>query len=71
MTVSDDSSAGTYVVSADHGLPVYLSGTTGALTTVQPTIDVIRVVGHIYYQNPVSTNVWLMKFRPSNDWYEQ
>lgn len=68
MTVSDDGSAGTYVVSADHGLPVYLSGTTGQLTTVQPSSDVIRVVGHIYYQNPVSTNVWLMKFRPSNDW---
>lgn len=68
MTVSDDGSAGTYVVSADHGLPVYLSGTTGQLTTVVPGSDVIRIVGHIYYQNPVSTNVWLMKFRPSNDW---
>jgi hypothetical protein len=68
MTVSDDGSVGTYVVSADHGLPVYLSGTTGRLTTVQPASDVIRVVGHIYYQNPVSTNVWLMKFKSSNDW---
>jgi hypothetical protein len=68
MTVSDNGSVGTYVVSADHGLPVYLSGTTGQLTTVVPGSDVIRIVGHIYYQNPVSTNVWLMKFRPSNDW---
>jgi hypothetical protein len=70
MTVSDDGSVGTYVVNADHGLPVYLSTTTGRLTTTQPSSNVIRVVGHIYYQNPVSTNVWLMKFRPSNDWYE-
>jgi hypothetical protein len=70
ITVSDDGSVGTYVVNADHGLPVYLSTTTGRLTTTQPSSGVIRVVGHIYYQNPVSTNVWLMKFRPSNDWYE-
>ena len=68
MTVSDDGSVGTYVVSADHGLPVYISGTTGRLTTVVPGSDVIRIVGHIYYQDPVNTNVWLMKFRPSNDW---
>ena len=70
MTVSDDGSEGTYVVSEDHGLPVYLSGTTGQLTTVPPTVDVIRIVGHIYYQDPTFTNVWLMKFRPSNEWYE-
>jgi len=68
MTVSDDGSVGTYVVSSDHGLPVYISGTTGRLTTVVPGSDVIRIVGHIYYQDPVNTNVWLMKFRPSNDW---
>lgn len=68
MTVSDDGTVGTYVTSAGYGLPVYLSGTTGQLTTVAPGSGVIRIVGHIYFQNPVSINVWLMKFRPSNDW---
>ena len=70
MAVSDDGSVGNYTANADHGLPVYLSGTTGRLTTVVPTNDVVRIVGHIYYQDPSFTNVWLMKFRPSNEWYE-
>jgi hypothetical protein len=68
VTVSDDGSVGTYVVSASYGLPVYLSDTLGQLTTVVPGTGVIRVVGHIYYQSTVSSSVWLMKFRPSNDW---
>jgi hypothetical protein len=68
VTVSDDGSVGTYVVSASYGLPVYLSDTLGQLTTVVPGTGVIRVVGHIYYQSTVSSSVWLMKFRPSNNW---
>ena len=68
--VSDDNSQGPYVIGADHGLPVYISGTTGVMTTTQPTSGVIRVLGHIYYQSTTTSNWWMMKFKPSNDWTE-
>jgi len=68
--VSDDNSQGAYITGADHGLPVYVSGTNGIMTVTVPTSGVVRVVGHIYYQSPTDANWWLMKFRPSNSWYE-
>ena len=68
--VSDDNSQGPYVIGADHGLPVYISSTTGVMTTTQPTSGVIRVLGHIYYQSTTDANWWVMKFKPSNDWTE-
>lgn len=71
--VSDDNSQGGYVAGADHGLPVYVSENTGEMTTTQPssTGAIVRIVGHIYCQSTTDTNLWTMKFRPSNDWYEQ
>jgi hypothetical protein len=68
--VSDDNTYGTYVVSASMGRPVYVGTANGELDTTQPGIGVIRIVGHIYYQSTTTANYWLMKFRPSNDWYE-
>jgi len=68
--VSDDSSQGAVVTGADHGLPVYISSTTGEMTTTTPASGVIRILGHIYYQSTTDANWWTMKFRPSNDWYE-
>jgi hypothetical protein len=54
-----------------HGKPVYIrSGSLGGLTTTKPTSGYVRVVGHMYYNSTVSTDYWLMKFRPSNDWYQ-
>jgi len=69
--VSDDNSQGAYVIGADHGLPVYVSATTGVMTVTAPsgTGELVRIVGHIYYQSTTDTNWWTMKFRPSNDWY--
>ena len=29
----------------------------------------VRILGHVYYNNTVSTDYWIMKFRPSNEWY--
>ena len=71
--VSDDNSQGGYVVGADHGLPVYVSGATGQMTTTAPSGAnvIVRIVGHIYYQSSNDVNWWKMKFRPSSDWYEQ
>jgi hypothetical protein len=70
--VSDDNTQGAYVIGADHGLPVYVSATTGEMTVTAPsgTGELVRIVGHIYYQSTTDTNWWTMKFRPSNDWYE-
>lgn len=70
--VSDDNSQGGYVIGADHGLPIYISATTGVMTTTAPsgTGEVVRIVGHIYYQSTTDANWWTMKLRPSNDWYE-
>jgi hypothetical protein len=69
--VSDDNSQGVYISGADHGLPVYISDTTGRMTITAPssTNNVVRIVGHIYYQSTTDINWWTMKFRPSNDWY--
>jgi hypothetical protein len=69
--VSDDNSQGAYVIGADHGLPAYVSATTGVMTTTTPssTGELVRIVGHIYYQSTTDANWWTMKFRPSNDWY--
>lgn len=53
-----------------HGRPVYLTGSLGGLTTTKPTSGYVRVVGHMYYNSTTYTDYWLMKFRPSNDWYE-
>jgi hypothetical protein len=71
VAVNDNNAGhGIYVINADHGLPVYLSTTSGVLTTTIPPSDVVRVVGHIYYQSTTNANWWLMKFKPSNDWYQ-
>lgn len=69
VIVSDDQSRGAYVIGADHGLPIYVGTTNGYMTTTQPTSGVIRVLGHIYHQSTTDANWWLMKFRPSSDWY--
>ena len=69
--VSDDNSQGAYVINADHGLPVYIDASTGWMTTSVPLSGIVRILGHIYYQSTTDTNLWTMKFRPSNDWYEQ
>jgi hypothetical protein len=72
VPTSDDNTNGAYVAGADHGLPVYVSATTGEMTVTAPsgTGELVRIVGHIYYQSTTDTNWWTMKFRPSNDWYE-
>jgi hypothetical protein len=73
--VIDDSGANRPTVTgADHGLPVYIedSTTNGRMSTTLPTTaggnNVIRVVGHCYWNNTGTSSQWMMKFRPSNDW---
>ncbi len=55
----------------DYGLPVYIqvAGTSGQMSTTIPTSGYVRVVGHCYYENALTAGQWILKFRPSNDWY--
>jgi len=53
-----------------YGTPIYISGSNGAMSTQKPTSGVVRVVGHAFYNSTTTPTNWLMKFRPSNDWYE-
>ena len=68
--VSDDNTKGAYVIGADYGLPIYIGGTNGVMTTTVPTSGVVRILGHVYYNSSTDVNWWTMKFRPSTDWYE-
>ena len=67
---SDDNTRGAYVIGANYGLPIYIGGTNGVMTTTIPASGVVRVLGHVYHNSSVDANWWTMKFRPSTDWYE-
>ena len=56
--------------SSFYGMPVYLTGSAAAFTTTKPTSGYVRVVGHMYYNSTTTPDYWIMKFNPSNDWYE-
>ena len=60
------------VQSPDHGLPIYIRDTAGnTMSTNVPTTagQYVRILGHAYYQNTGAPEYWIMKFRPSNEWY--
>jgi len=73
ITIND----GTYtttprVQSPDHGLPIYIRESAGnTMSTNVPTTagQYVRILGHAYYQNTGTPEYWVMKFRPSNEWY--
>ena len=56
----------------NYGLPVYIKegATSGGMITSIPTSGYVRVVGHCYYENATTAGQWILKFRPSNDWYQ-
>jgi len=53
-----------------YGMPVYLTGSAATFTTTKPISGYVRVVGHMYYNSTSNPDYWIMKFNPSNDWYE-
>ena len=67
-----DNIIGPVVQGVDHGLPVYIKylTTTGEMDTGSPSDGIIQVLGHCYYKNSTTSDYWMMKFKPSNDWYE-
>jgi hypothetical protein len=56
----------------DLGSPIYIntSGTFYMSTAAPGTSgDYVRILGHAYYQGVTASDYWVMKFRPSHDWY--
>jgi hypothetical protein len=60
----------------EPGSPVYLSGAGGGvapfISTTRPNSSgyIVRIVGHLMYQNPNTADYWLMHFRPDHAWVE-
>ena len=73
ITVNDGSGIDTPRVQLiDHGLPIYIRESAGnTMSTNVPTTagQYVRILGHAYYQNTGTPENWVMKFRPSNEWY--
>jgi len=60
-----------FVSGIDHGLPIYVSHSAGATTTVPTTTgDYVRIIGHAYYNSTNATDYWTMNFRPDHAWVE-
>jgi len=53
-----------------YGAPLYIWEGGTVLSSDIPTSGYVRVLGHCYYQNTGTSTNWIVKFRPSNDWYE-
>jgi hypothetical protein len=73
ITVNDGTYTDTPSVQLiDHGLPIYIRESAGnTMSTNVPTTagQYVRILGHAYYQNTGTPEYWVMKFRPSNEWY--
>ena len=56
------------VQGANYGLPIYIRTSAGTqMSTTIPTSGYVRLLGHCYHN--AGGSEWIMKFRPSNDWY--
>jgi len=53
-----------------YGAPLYIWEGGTILSSDIPTSGYVRVLGHCYYQNTVTNTNCIVKFRPSNDWYQ-
>jgi len=57
------------VAGANYGLPIYIKESNGiAMSTTIPTTGYVRLLGYCYHYIGGSSE-WIMKFRPSNEWY--
>jgi hypothetical protein len=61
---------GPSIQNPNEGLPVYISSGTSQFNTTIPTSNYIRTLGYLYYNNVSNNNLWILKFRPSTDWYK-
>jgi hypothetical protein len=53
-----------------YGAPLYIWEGGTVLSSDVPTSGYVRVLGHCYYRNTSTTDNWIVKFRPSSDWFE-
>jgi hypothetical protein len=75
LTVTSNISAtdSPFVQGIAAGLPIYIKDSSGTkMSTTSPTGSgqYARVLGHAYYNSTTYTDYWTMKFRPSNDWFQ-
>jgi hypothetical protein len=62
---------GPSIQNPDQGLPVYIDpGPSSQFNTTIPTSNYIRTLGYVYYNNTSNASNWILKFRPSTDWYK-
>jgi hypothetical protein len=57
------------------GAPVYLNTTSSAgnyMSTTAPSLSgqFVRIIGHVYYRSTNDPDFYLIKFKPSHEWYE-
>jgi hypothetical protein len=70
-TAGVGSPIGVDIMNPNQGLPVYIdSGSSYDFNTIIPTSNYIRTLGYVYYNNTINANNWILKFRPSTDWYK-
>jgi hypothetical protein len=62
--------ASSMIKTPTYGAPLYIWGGGTVLSSDIPTSGYVRVLGHCYYQNSGTSTNWIVKFRPSNDWFE-
>lgn len=57
------------IANPGYGAPIYIKQSAGtAMDTTTPTSGYVRLLGYCYASYNGGTD-WIMKFRPSNDWY--
>jgi hypothetical protein len=61
-----------YVQSLTMGSPIYIrEGSGNLMSCIIPDSvgEYVRILGYAYYQNQNDTDLHIMKFKPSNEWY--
>lgn len=71
IVIDDTGALGPDVQAPQLGVSIFIRENAGAyMSTVPPNVGYVRILGHIYYQNQnTDTNLYIMRFNPSNDFY--
>ena len=71
IVVDNAGTIGPAVQAREIGVPIFIRDGGGiSMSCNSPTAGYVRILGHIYYQNQnTDTNLYIMRFNPSNDFY--
>jgi hypothetical protein len=71
IVIDDPGALGPNVQTPRLGVPIFIRENAGAyMSTLPPITGYVRILGHIYYQNQnTNSNLYIMRFNPSNDFY--